>query len=51
MATWNKKNALKSAMKIKDQNPTLLAVGHGNLIKQPANVIENAIAKFEKSLI
>lgn len=50
MATWNKEDALKSAMKIKNQNPPLLAVGHGKMIKQPASIIEFAISKLEKTI-
>ncbi|KKI90566.1 metallo-beta-lactamase [Bacillus sp. SA1-12] len=50
MATWNKKEALKSAKKLKNQKPSLLAVGHGKMIKQPASTIECAILKLEKTI-
>lgn len=50
MATWSKEEALKSAKKIINQKPSLLAVGHGKMIKQPVNIIEHAIHKLEKSI-
>lgn len=50
MATWNKEDALKSAIKIKNQNPSLLAVGHGKMVKQPASIIGLAISKLEKTI-
>lgn len=50
MATWNKEDALNSAMKIKNLNPTLLAIGHGKMIKQPENMIQHAITKLKKAL-
>ncbi|RST61205.1 MBL fold metallo-hydrolase [Siminovitchia terrae] len=50
MATWNKEEALKSAIKIKNQNPSLLAVGHGKMVMQPGSIIELAISKLEKTI-
>ncbi|MBD1379807.1 MBL fold metallo-hydrolase [Metabacillus arenae] len=50
MATWNKEESLKSAKKIKNQKPSLLAVGHGKMIKQPASIFELAIHKLEKTI-
>ncbi|MBP3039162.1 MBL fold metallo-hydrolase [Bacillaceae bacterium Marseille-Q3522] len=50
LATWNKEVALKSAKKIMSLNPSLLAVGHGEMLKNPQKMIGNAIARFEKSL-
>lgn len=47
MATWNKETALQSARKISELNPTLLAVGHGELLRNPAGSIEKAIQKAE----
>ncbi|BCG59221.1 MBL fold metallo-hydrolase [Paenibacillus sp. URB8-2] len=50
MATWNKEAALESAVKIQQLNPSLLAVGHGNLLKQPGERLRSAIAKAEAGL-
>ena len=47
-ATWNKESALASARKILHAEPTILAVGHGNLLKQPQTKIEAAILKASK---
>lgn len=43
MATWNKAQALSSAMKILGLSPKLLAVGHGNLLKAPDEQIKQAV--------
>lgn len=50
MATWNQEVALDSARKIKEMNPSLLAVGHGNLVLNPVSYIEKAILEAEKNL-
>ncbi|MBT2640782.1 MBL fold metallo-hydrolase [Bacillus sp. ISL-41] len=47
MATWNKETALQSARKIRELKPTLLAVGHGELLRNPAALIEKGIEKAE----
>ena len=43
MATWNKDEALKSALKILQADPSLLAVGHGNIINHPQQKLQAAI--------
>ena len=43
MATWNKQTALESASRLQRLQPSLLAVGHGNAIRDPAAAIERAI--------
>ena len=43
MATWNKKTALASATLLRVLNPSLLAVGHGNAIREPAAAMDQAI--------
>lgn len=48
MATWNKKAAIASAIKISELRPSLLAVGHGNMLANPHNKIEKAIHRAEK---
>ncbi|MNI51784.1 putative metallo-hydrolase YflN [compost metagenome] len=50
MATWSKQTALESACKIRDYQPSLLAVGHGRMISQPLSVIDRAIAEAKHSL-
>ena len=47
MATWNKVTALQSARKIHEIKPSLLAVGHGELLRDPRAHIEKAIQKAE----
>ncbi|WNR44461.1 MBL fold metallo-hydrolase [Paenibacillus roseipurpureus] len=50
MATWSKEASLASARKMKQLEPSLLAVGHGRMIEHPAAImdaaIEEATAKF-----
>ncbi|MFC4321817.1 MBL fold metallo-hydrolase [Litchfieldia salsa] len=50
MATWNKEIALKSAEKMLDYNPSILAIGHGKMIKQPKKLMEQAIIEARKNL-
>lgn len=50
MATWNKASALRSAYIIQEIEPSLLAVGHGELLRSPAGQIEKAIQKAEAIL-
>lgn len=49
-ATWDKVTALASASKLFKLNPTLLAVGHGNLLAEPAAAMELAIIAAERKL-
>ncbi|MGX9136368.1 MBL fold metallo-hydrolase [Rummeliibacillus sp. JY-2-4R] len=41
--TWNKELAIESAEKLLSLNPSLLAVGHGDMIEKPVQVIKRAI--------
>ncbi|TCS75913.1 glyoxylase-like metal-dependent hydrolase (beta-lactamase superfamily II) [Effusibacillus lacus] len=50
MATWNKQAALDSARKLWGYRPSLLSVGHGQMMKQPGTAIERAIAEAEQNL-
>jgi len=43
MATWNKQTALESATRLQRLQPSLLAPGHGNAIRDPAAAIERAM--------
>ncbi len=47
--TWNKEVALASARRLKDLNPSILAVGHGAMITDPSEVMSRAIKDAEKS--
>lgn len=49
MATWNKEEALASARKIRSLQPSLLAVGHGDLLAHPAERLDQAIRRAEKN--
>lgn len=51
MATWHKETALESVKKIKALQPRLLAVGHGEMIENPAESIQLAIDQAEKKLV
>ncbi|MDE5415714.1 MBL fold metallo-hydrolase [Alkalihalobacterium chitinilyticum] len=52
LATWNKTLALTSAEKLLNVKPSLLAVGHGNMLKNPearmARAIDEAKRKIER---
>lgn len=50
MATWNKIESLRSAMKLLKLKPSLLAVGHGDLIVQPEAMMELAIQSASRKL-
>lgn len=50
MATWSREDSLESTRRLRQLAPSLLAVGHGRMIEQPAAImdlaIEEATAKF-----
>jgi glyoxylase-like metal-dependent hydrolase (beta-lactamase superfamily II) len=48
--TWSKMTALQSAKKLSELKPSLLAVGHGEMLKDPVLAMEQAIEQFEKKL-
>lgn len=50
LATWNKHAAVESAKKISEYRPSLLAVGHGNMLRNPLTELEQAILKAENNL-
>lgn len=50
MATWNKHEALLSAKKLEQLSPSLLAVGHGRMIKNPIQDMNKAILQAEHKL-
>ncbi|MEK4851911.1 MBL fold metallo-hydrolase [Paenibacillus sp. FSL H7-0756] len=47
MATWSLEQALASAYKLIELNPTLLAVGHGDLLRDPVEAMKRAAAEAE----
>lgn len=49
MATWNKQTALASATSLRGLNPSLLAVGHGNVIREPASAVDRAIEEARRA--
>ncbi|MFF2154740.1 MBL fold metallo-hydrolase [Paenibacillus chitinolyticus] len=50
LATWNKSEALDSVKKLRDYSPSLLAVGHGTMLQNPAAQLDLAIAAAERNL-
>lgn len=48
--TWSKMTALKSAKKLADLEPSLLAVGHGEMIENPTSKMKQAINQLEKKV-
>ncbi|MBV7505290.1 hypothetical protein KW850_08495 [Bacillus sp. sid0103] len=48
--TWNKEIALESARKIKSYSPSILAVGHGEILSQPLGDLSIAIAEADLNL-
>jgi len=43
MATWNRQTALASAVALRALNPSLLGVGHGPTLSEPAAAMDRAI--------
>lgn len=50
LATWHKPTALKTAIMLKDMNPSRLAVGHGKVLENPVSAMDGAITDAKKSL-
>jgi glyoxylase-like metal-dependent hydrolase (beta-lactamase superfamily II) len=50
MATWNREQALESARKLRGANPSVLAVGHGDLLRKPVPAMDRAIEEAERAL-
>jgi glyoxylase-like metal-dependent hydrolase (beta-lactamase superfamily II) len=51
MATWHKGIALASAVALRALKPSLLAVGHGNAIKDPAAAMDRAIESAQRAFV
>ncbi len=43
LATWSKQAALASAVALRGLQPSILAVGHGNALRDPAAAMDGAI--------
>ncbi|MEH7305550.1 MBL fold metallo-hydrolase [Neobacillus drentensis] len=48
--TWSKETALTSARKLIGYQPAVLAVGHGEMLMNPVNEMEQAIRHLERKL-
>jgi len=48
--TWSKETSLASAKKLVSYQPSLLAVGHGEMLEYPIGEMEKAIKRFEQKL-
>ncbi|MGJ7911875.1 MBL fold metallo-hydrolase [Neobacillus sp. LXY-1] len=48
--TWSKKTALRSAKKLAGLKPSLLAIGHGEMIESPTAQMNKAIHHFEQKI-
>jgi glyoxylase-like metal-dependent hydrolase (beta-lactamase superfamily II) len=49
MATWDKAKDLESARSLQELQPSLLAVGHGPVVRDPGASIAQAIARAEQA--
>lgn len=50
LATWHLPTALATARRLRHLNPAWLAVGHGQVLENPAELMERAIAEAEQRL-
>lgn len=50
MATWDKQKDLESARALRELDPSLLLVGHGPAVRDPAAAMDKAVARSEQSL-
>jgi glyoxylase-like metal-dependent hydrolase (beta-lactamase superfamily II) len=50
LATWSKETALVSARKLVDYRPELLAIGHGEMVRNPVGAMEQSIRSLEQKL-
>ncbi|MED3561314.1 MBL fold metallo-hydrolase [Bacillus xiapuensis] len=50
LGTWSKTTALASAKKLTEIQPSLLAVGHGEMIVNPVESMKQAIGNFERKV-
>lgn len=50
LATWHPPTALKSAVTLRELEPTRLAVGHGRVLDSPLDEMDRAIARAKASI-
>ncbi|WP_308722980.1 MBL fold metallo-hydrolase [Paenibacillus polysaccharolyticus] len=50
LATWNREAALASGMRLAELEPSVLAVGHGRMLRQPAAAMRAAVADAQQRL-
>lgn len=50
LATWNREAALVSAKRLAELEPSVLAVGHGRMLRQPAAAMRAAVADAQQRL-
>lgn len=50
LATWHRPTALKSAVALRDLEPTRLAVGHGKVLENPLREMDRAIARAKAAI-
>lgn len=50
MATWHKPTAVESAIKLRNLQPSVLAVGHGVMLEDPVPAMVQAISEAEEDL-
>jgi glyoxylase-like metal-dependent hydrolase (beta-lactamase superfamily II) len=50
LATWSKETALVSARKLVGYRPELLAIGHGEMVRNPVGAMEQSIRSLEQKL-
>ncbi|MEC2303399.1 MBL fold metallo-hydrolase, partial [Bacillus cereus] len=48
--TWSKEISVQSAEKLSEYEPSLLAAGHGKMIKNPGTAIELAIKEAKRNI-
>ncbi|MEC0226588.1 MBL fold metallo-hydrolase [Paenibacillus alba] len=49
LATWSKEGSLESAVKLRALQPSVLAVGHGQMIERPQQIMDKALEEASKS--
>jgi glyoxylase-like metal-dependent hydrolase (beta-lactamase superfamily II) len=50
LATWHRPTALATARKLRALNPSRLAVGHGEIVEQPAAALDAAITEAARNI-
>ncbi|WP_427180727.1 MBL fold metallo-hydrolase [Paenibacillus sp. TC-CSREp1] len=50
LATWNREAALASAKRLAELEPSVLAVGHGRMLRQPAAAMREAVADAQQRM-